>query len=120
MKEKTVSTYELWSEDHAHFAHQAEPSDLGGAFQGHYVHCRGLAGLIRKHGVELQQDRPTTAADGAVLLLWWPDRTQSVASGSTPIMRANMQLATSLNLEMEPPKLLKYSSRILQPQCLSA
>lgn len=63
--------------------------------RGHYVHCRGLAGMIRKHRVELQQDRPTTAADGAVLSLWWPDRTQPMASGSTPIMRVNMQLATS-------------------------
>lgn len=88
--------------------------------RGHYVHCRGLAGMIRKHGVELQQDRPTTAADGAVLLLWWPDRTQPVASGSTPIMRVNMQLATSPILEMEPPKLLKYVSGILRPRCLSA
>lgn len=82
------------------------------------MHCRGLGGMIRKHGVELQQDRPTTAADGAVLLLWWPDRTQPVASGSTPIMPATMQLATSLNLKMEPPNLLKYLSRVLQPRCL--
>lgn len=88
--------------------------------RGHYVHSRGLAGMIRKHWVELQQDRPTMAADGAVLLLWWPDRTQPVASGSTPIMRVNMQLATSPNLEMEPPELLKYVSGILQPRCLSA
>lgn len=110
----------MWPEDHVHSVHQAEPSDLGGAFHGHYVHCRGLAGMIRKQGVELQQHRPTTAADGAVLLLWWPDRTQPVASGSTPIMRANMQLATSLQLKMEPPESLKYSSRILQQRRLSA